>query len=268
MPYAACDTNATIIIGTADYAKIAARTAGSGFSPVRLAGGKAVVALYLMDFGKSDVGAYREIELTYAVLPDAIAAAAPEVPWVNELSAAVPLFNPAVSSFMDVSNVQGNASGKVALRFGVESVGLEKYAGDVKITDGLFNMYFDIDDQNGKGVVRGHVSIHRGPIAQLLEANKLAKALGLPNALAIPPLPAELPVPLANVDPHEGNTWQWAAVIDKPKPIISSLNRFAEVDVGTDSEIGGVLKAAGFEAKAAVRHENADIVYAVPQGWH
>lgn len=265
MPFAACETTMTILAGTGDYAKIAARMVGSGYAPIRFAGGKAAVALYFTNYARSDVGAYREFIVSYVALPEAAAAAMPEIPWVNNMSAAAPLFLPGATIFADRLHLNENG-GERATRAGREMIGLDKRLSDVSAKDFLVWTFPSITDESSKPILEGRLPVHADPISQLVEANNLAWAMGLPSALSLPPVPDEVFVPTVNVDIRDKRVWHWGVTMEKPNVVMTSLGIF-DIKLGTSSEVGAFLASAGFKGTAALRYQSANLVFSIPAEW-
>lgn len=261
-PFAACDSEFTVISGTVDYAAAAERTAGSGYEPLKLAGGRAVALLFAVDFGKTDVGSYEEFVVGYDVVPSGTPN--PELPWVNDYSAMVPSFLPTTEVFLDRLILQ-RGSGDRAIRAGREFSGLDKRPGTVRIhhTNGgrRARTNFVVLDERHMPVAVSSVSVDPSPASQFAEANLLAAALGLPDASVLPPSPQELPMPLVNTDLRQpGSVYRWSGIFDQPK---TAMGRFGTTDrlVFGKGELGRRLSRMAFAPKTVVRYFDVNIVY-------
>lgn len=263
IPFAACDAEFTVLFGSADRAAVAARLAGTGYEPVKLAGGKTVARVYVVNFGKSDVGAYTEMTLSYDVVREGTAG--PEIPWVNAYSTLVPAFTPGTTAFLDRLVLQRGA-GDRAIRAGREHAGLDKRPGIVDAVHVLGYTTFVVRDEVGASVVAGTLGVNLDPAAQLAEANALAQAFGLPDASALPAPAPELVVPLVNKDlRNEGALFHWSGVFNQPTTALGPFAAQHNSLYFGNGELGRWLRTIAFKPAAIARYFDVDVVYPVGQ---
>jgi hypothetical protein len=265
IPFAACDVTLTMLKGTADYSSVAARVSASGYVPVSLAGGKTSATLFFIEFGHSDVGSYREFIVSYDIVAANPSPSA--IPWVNPFSAAVPAFMPGTIAYMDRLLLQ-HGSGDRATRMGVETIGIDKRLGNVSVSHSGGSTHFGIEDERAEVVIDGQVADRSSPNEQLAELTKLAAALGLPNAQALPPTPEQLVLPLINEDINQpGKYWQWPAIFHHLSPVMASFGGSDALHIGTKSALGRVLSDMHFAPMVTIRYADVDAVYPPPTGW-
>lgn len=258
-PLAACDAEAAVIAGLSDYAAVARRMEGTGYEPVRLAGGKAVTFLYVIEYGKSDLGPYRESFVGYSAVKVGVQGDS-EIPVVNNFSTLLPTFMPLTELFMD-RLVLERGRGDIAIRAGIEHYGLDKRSGNVTMTNERASTSFGITDETNAAVADVSFTLDLTPSGQFAAANELAQAFGLADATQLPPPGDELVLPLVNKDRRRpGTMHQWSSVFNKPTSAFGAFGPKDRLELGS-GELGRILADVAFRPQVATRYFDIDVVF-------